>query len=117
MDSEHKPSKDIVNALEKMDQEAAERQVIKNREIKRRKKQTPVVEEIDRQEVIKKQNIEDQNKLFNKIKKNGLILTLIFVATLMLTYSLSREERTSAIENVIFLFLICGIIAAKSFKI
>ena len=113
MDSNEKPSKDILRALEKMDLEAAELLQTKNREIKRRKKQTPLVQEIDRLGEIKKQNIDDHNKLLAGIKNKGIVLFLVFLLTLMLTYTLTKEARTTLIENTIILILICGMVAAK----
>lgn len=117
MTSEKKPSNDISNALDKVDQEVARIRQDKLRESKRLKRQAPPVEkEIDRHEVIKEQNLQDQKNIIEDIKSRAIMISLIFVTTILLTYSLTKKERVTLIEQVVFLFLWCGIVLAHAKK-
>ncbi|MBA2403840.1 MAG: hypothetical protein H0V66_03635 [Bdellovibrionales bacterium] len=115
MDPKNKKNHDVLTALDKMERESARLEEEK-RILKKRTKKPVIIPEINRQEIINQQNAEDNKKNFESVKNNGLLIAFVIVTTIMLTYSLTKEARTTLIENFIMLFCFCGIILTAFLK-
>ena len=103
---------EILSALEKLDKDSA--QIEQSKKIsKASRKEAPkepkasIDEKIDSQ--VKKQNQE----YFDNLKQKAMQGGALFIVTFIIVNALTRDQRTTLIENIIIVILCLGMVAAK----
>ena len=103
---------EILNALEKLDKDSA--QIEQRKKISKlprkdapKEPQISVEERIDSQ--VKKQNEEYFQNLKYKAMQGGVLFMLTFI----IVNALTRDQRTTLIENIIVVILCLGLVAAR----
>jgi hypothetical protein len=103
---------EILNALDKLDKDAAQIEQIKKiskaqRKVSPKEPQVSIEEKIDSQ--VKKQNEE----YFQNLKYKAMHGGVLFIVTFIIVNALTRDQRTTLIENIIIVILCLGLVAAK----
>ena len=112
MSSDDKKDIDLEKALQKLDQDAAKINEQK-RLLELQKKPVARDPGIDRGELIKTQNTENNRKVLQEISFNSTFLVLLFLTVAMISYTLTKDERTTLIEHIITALLVFGMVASR----
>lgn len=99
------------NALDKLDAESASIKAQRKAEPKPRPEQ-----ELSRDQKLAKKINAQKIESREKLKSNVIFGVLTFALTLLIAFSMSKEERVTLLEQIIFFILIVGMIAAKLSK-
>ena len=112
MSSDEKDSADISRALKKLDEDASRLEVRKKIRAQSTRREVPR-EKIDREDVITKENEGNNRKVLTELTQNSAFLFLLFLTVAMISYTLTKDERTTLIEHLITGLLIIGMVALK----
>lgn len=99
-----------------MEAESERIEAQKNRERRRIKRETPVVRQETREEVIEKQNQQDHLELKDKLKFRAIVAIVLAVAMLIYVVSLSEYQRTVLTEDTILWAIAGGLLLVVMFK-
>ena len=110
--SEKDSKNEILSALDKLDKDSAQIEQSKKtskaqRKIAPKEPQVSMQEKIDSQ--VKKQNEEYFQNLKYKAMQGGVL----FIVTFIIVNALTRDQRTTLIENFIIVILCLGLVAAR----
>jgi hypothetical protein len=110
--SEKDSKNEILNALEKLDKDSAQieqsQKISKaHRKVSPKEPQVSIDEKIDSQ--VKKQNEE----YFDNLKQKAIQGGILFILTFIVVNALTRDQRTTLIENIIIVILCLGLVASK----
>jgi hypothetical protein len=107
-----KDNKDeILTALEKLDRDSSLINLKKN--LKQPQRRSNVETNSSLEDKIKSQGKEQNKDFFENLKLKAIQGAMLFVITLIIVNSMSRDQRTTMIENLIIAILCLGIIASK----
>ena len=110
--SEEEKKNEILKALEKLDKDSS--LINQNKRIQKQS-QRPTNLEVKPsvEDKIKIQGKKQNKEFFENFKVKGIQGALLFIITLIIVNSMTRDQRTTMIENLIIAILCLGIIASK----
>ena len=110
--SEKDSKNEILNALEKLDKDSA--QIEQSKKIsKALRKEPPKEPQISIEERIDTQVKKQNEEYFDNLKQKAIQGGILFILTLIVVNALTRDQRTTLIENIIIVILCLGLVASK----
>ena len=103
---------EILSALEKLDKDSA--QIEQSKKIsKALRKEAPKEPQISIEEKIDTQVKKQNQEFFQNLKYKAMQGGALFIVTFIIVNALTRDQRTTLIENIIIVILCLGMVAAK----
>jgi hypothetical protein len=110
--TEEEKKNEILKALEKLDKDSS--LLNQKKSIEKQSQRKPNLEiKPSAQDKIKAQGKEQNKEFFENLKLKGIQGAMLFFITLIIVNSMTRDQRTTMIENLIIAMLCLGIIASK----
>ena len=110
--TEEEKKNEILKALDKLDKDSF---LLNQRKRIEKQSQRPTNSEVKPtvEDKIKIQGKNQNKEFFENLKLKAIQGAMLFIITLIIVNSMSRDQRTTMIENLIIAILCLGIIASK----
>jgi hypothetical protein len=110
--SDENSKNEILNALDKLDADSA--QIEQRKKIsKLSRKDAPKEPQISVEERIDSQVKKQNEEYFQNLKYKAMQGGVLFIVTFIIVNALTRDQRTTLIENIIIVILCLGLVAAR----
>jgi hypothetical protein len=103
---------EILNALDKLDKDSA--QIEQSKKISKvHRKACPKEPQVSLEEKIDSQVKKQNEEYFQNLKYKAMQGGALFIVTFIIVNALTRDQRTTLIENIIIVILCLGMVAAR----